>query len=169
MAHITHKGNPVQTSGSLPALGTLAPDFVLTRGDLSDATLASWEGKIKVFNIVPSLDTGVCALSTERFNKEAANLPGVVIAAVSRDLPFAQTRFCKASNLQSIETLSEMRNRAFGPAWGCDIIDGKLAGVLSRAVVVLDRNNKVVYTEQVPEIAQEPNYEAALKAIKALL
>lgn len=168
MAHITLKGNPINTSGTLPAKGSQAPDFILTRGDLSEASLGSWPGKIKVFNIVPSLDTGVCALSAVRFNKEALSHKDLVMITVSRDLPFAQARFCKESKLEALETLSELRNRDFGPAWGCDIVDGKLAGLLSRAVVILDKNNRVVYTEQVPEIAQEPDYEKALEAIRAL-
>ncbi len=169
MATITLKGNPVQTIGSLPAKGTKAPDFKLTGGDLGDVSLATYAGKVKILNIVPSLDTGVCAASARAFNKAAAALGDVVILTISRDLPFAQKRFCEAEGIDKVVTLSELRNREFGKAYGVEMISGALAGLLSRSVVVLDRDNKVVYTEQVPEIAQEPNYSASLEAAKKLI
>lgn len=168
MANITFKGNPIQTIGSLPAKGTTAPDFRLTKSDLSDVDLADFEGKIKILNIVPSLDTGVCAASARAFNKAASSLDDVIILTISRDLPFAQKRFCEAEGIDKVLTLSELRTRDFGKAYGVEIISGPMAGLLSRAVVVLDKANKVVYTEQVPEIAQEPNYKAALEAARLL-
>jgi thiol peroxidase len=169
MATITFKGNPVQTIGSLPAKGTKAPDFRLTAGDLSDVSLATYAGKVKILNIVPSLDTGVCAASARAFNKAAASLGDVVILTISRDLPFAQKRFCEAQGIDKVVTLSELRDREFGKAYGVEMISGPLAGLLSRAVVVLDRDNRVVYTEQVPEIAQEPDYAASLDATKQVV
>lgn len=164
MAEITHSGKTIQTRGRLPVIGSRAPDFKLTRTDLTDVSLASYAGKRKILNIVPSLDTGVCAASTRRFDAEAADLEHVVVLTVSNDLPFAQGRFCKAEGIRNVITLSQLRNRDFGTAYGVEIIDGPLAGLLSRAVVVLDEHNKVLYTEQVPEIEQEPAYERALAA-----
>jgi thiol peroxidase len=165
MATITLKGNPIHTSGDLPAVGTKAPDFKLTRSDLRDVSLKDFAGKKKVLNIVPSLDTPVCAASTRRFNQEADKLGGAVILTVSNDLPFAQQRFCAAEGISSVVPLSELRSRDFGSNYGIRIIDGPLAGLLGRAVVVIDEQDKVIYTEQVPEIAQEPNYEAVLAAL----
>lgn len=167
MSTITLKGNAIHTSGSLPLVGSTAPGFSLTKGDLSDATLAAFAGKVKILNIVPSLDTGVCAASARAFNKAADSLGETAVLTISRDLPFAQKRFCEAEGIAAVVPLSELRNRNFGPAWGVDIVDGPLAGLLSRAVVVLDAKDKVVYTEQVPEITQEPDYAAALAAAKA--
>jgi len=164
MAEITHKGKTIQTRGRLPAIGARAPEFRLTRTDLTDVSLASYAGKRKILNIVASLDTGVCAASARRFNAEAADLKNVVVLTVSNDLPYALARFCAEEKLTGIITLSQMRNRDFGVSYGVEIVDGPLAGLLSRAVVVLDENNKVVYTEQVPEIEQEPAYERALAA-----
>lgn len=169
MSTITFKGNPVHTSGSLPAVGAKAPDFRLTTGTLSEVSLADFAGKVKIVNIVPSLDTGVCAASARAFNKAADGLGGVVVLTVSRDLPFAQKRFCEAEGIKAVVPLSELRDRKFGAAWGAEMIDGPLAGLLSRAVVVLDKADKVVYVEQVPEIAQEPAYAAALEAAKKAL
>jgi len=166
MATITFKGNPVQTSGELPAQGKKAPDFVLTTESLEDVGLNAYAGKKKILNIVPSLDTGVCAASARRFDKEVASLDNVVCLTVSDDLPFASSRFCKAEGVSNVITLSELRNRDFGSAYGCRMVDGPLAGLLSRAVVVLDEDNTVVYTEQVPEIVQEPDYAAALAAVR---
>ena len=166
MATITLKGNAIHTVGDLPGKGSKAPDFSLTRGDLSQAGLKDFAGKRKLLNIVPSLDTGVCAASARRFNQEAAAVPGAVVLTVSRDLPFAQGRFCAAEGIENVVMLSEMRSDAFGKAYGVTIADGPLAGLLSRAVVVLDENDSVVYTEQVPEIAQEPDYGKALAALK---
>lgn len=165
MAEITLKGNKIHTSGNLPAQGSAAPDFVLTTESLEDVNLATYSGKKKILNIVPSLDTGVCAASAHRFDKEIGSMDGVVCLTISDDLPFASSRFCKTEGISNIVTLSELRNRDFGAAYGVRIVDGPMAGLLSRAVVVLDENNTVLYTEQVPEIAQEPNYDKALKAL----
>jgi thiol peroxidase len=168
MAKITLGGLPIETSGSLPAVGSKAPDFLLTKEDLSDVTLASFAGKKKIINIVPSLDTGVCAASARRFDREVAARQDTVLLTVSADLPFAQARFCKIEGLTNIIGLSELRNREFGKSWGASIISGPLSGLLSRAVVILDANNTVVYTEQVPEIKSEPDYKAALAALDAI-
>lgn len=166
MATITLKGNPIHTIGELPAIGSRVPDFVLVNGELQDVSLDNFKGKKKILNIVPSLDTGVCAASARRFNQEAAQFPNTVILTISRDLPFAQKRFCTTEGIDQVITLSDLRNRDFGKAYGVEIIDGPLAGLLSRAIVVLDEENRVIYTEQVPEIAQEPNYEAVLRVFK---
>jgi len=164
VATITLKGTPISTIGTLPATGSVVPDFRLTKSDLGDVGLADFAGKVKILNIVPSLDTGVCAASARAFNKAADKMNGVVILTISRDLPFAQKRFCEAEGIKSVVPLSELRGRDFGKSYGVEIIDGPMAGLLSRAVIVLDRNNKVVYTQQVPEIAQEPDYRGALAA-----
>lgn len=165
MASITLKGSPINTIGELPAVGQKAPDFVLTKSDLSDVSLADFAGKKKILNIVPSLDTGVCAESARRFNREIAKKSDTVVLTISCDLPFAQERFCSAEGIDNVITLSQMRNRNFGKDYGVEIIDGPLAGILARAVIVLDQNDTVVYTELVPEIAQEPNYQAALEKV----
>ena len=165
MAKITLKGTPIETVGSLPAVGSKAPDFKLTKGDLSDVSLADFAGKKKLLNIVPSLDTGVCAASARKFNQEATSVPGAILLTISTDLPFAQKRFCEAEGIANVVPLSELRARSFGEAYGVRISTGPLAGVLSRAVVVLDEKDVVAYTEQVPEITQEPNYSAALAAL----
>lgn len=166
MAQITLKGNPIHTRGDLPAVGQLAPDFTLTDESLQNATLASFAGKKKILNIVPSLDTGVCAASAHRFEQEVGKLSDTVVLTISRDLPFAQKRFCSAEGITNVKPLSEMRDRKFGADYGVELVDGPLAGLLSRAIVVLDADNKVIHTEQVPEIAQEPDYDAALAAVK---
>ena len=166
MATITLKGNAIHTEGSLPKVGDKAPDFKLTSADLKDHSLESFTGKKKILNIVPSLDTPVCATSTRRFNEEAGKLPNTVVLVVSNDLPFAQKRFCTTEGLANVTALSELRTRDFGHDYGVRITDGPLAGVMSRAVVVIDEHDKVVYTEQVPEIAQEPDYAKALAAAK---
>ncbi len=168
MAEIKLQGNPIHTVGSLPGIGKKAPDFRLTKNDLSDATLADFAGKKLILNIVPSLDTGVCAASARRFNQEATSLPGTVVLTISNDLPFAQGRFCEAEGIKNVVMLSQLRDRAFGQAYGAAIVDGPLAGLLSRAVVVVDNAGKVAYTEQVPEITQEPDYAKALAAVKTL-
>jgi len=165
MAQITFKGNPVHTSGTLPPKGERAPDFELVRSDLSTATLARYEGKAKVLNIFPSIDTSVCAASVRAFHEQASATPGVVVLDISADLPFASSRFCAAEGLENVETLSTFRSR-FGDDYGVRMTDGPLAGLLARAVVVLDRDNRVVYSQLVPEIAQEPDYEAALAAVR---
>ena len=166
MATITLKGSAIHTIGHLPPVGRIAPPFRLTAADLSDAGLEILKGKKKILNVVPSLDTGVCATSARRFNTEVAKLNNVALLNISADLPFAQKRFCDSESLKNIVTLSTMRSLSFGKDYGVQIVDGPLAGLMSRAVLVLDADNKVIYTEQVPEITQEPNYEAALAAVR---
>ncbi len=165
MAKITHKGKPVNTKGNLPKIGKKAPDFLLTKSDLSDVGLKSFGGKKKVLNIVPSLDTGTCATSARKFNEEIKKRQDAVVLTISNDLPFAQSRFCKAEGIDSVITLSQLRNRNFGRKYGVEMTDGPLAGLLARAVVVLDQNDVVRYTQLVPEIAQEPDYAGALAAL----
>ena len=165
MASITLKGNPVNTVGELPTVGSEAPAFTALKTDLSECTLSDLTGKKVVLNIFPSIDTGVCAASTHRFNKEAGSLDNTVVVCVSVDLPFALGRFCGAEGLGNVVPVSVFRNPEFGSGYGVTIADGPLAGLLSRAVVVIDESGKVAYTEQVPEITQEPNYEAALAAL----
>lgn len=167
MATITLKGQPIHTVGSLPSRGTRAPEFLLTKNDLADVSLKDFAGKKKLLNIVPSLDTGVCAASTRRFNQEASRIPGAAILVVSCDLPFAQKRFCEAEGITNVVALSELRARRFGEDYGVRIADGPLAGLFSRAVVVVDERDQIVYTEQVPEIGQEPDYTKALAALTA--
>ena len=169
MATITLKGNTIHTVGDLPKVGSKAPDFKLTKGDLSDVALKDFDGKVRILNIVPSLDTSTCALSAKRFNEEIKKLGGAIVLNISRDLPFAQARFCKAEGVDTVVPLSELRDRAFGTAYGVEMKDGPLAGLLSRAVVVLDAADKVVYAQQVPEIAQEPDYASALAAARKAL
>jgi thioredoxin-dependent peroxiredoxin len=164
MANITLGGNPIHTSGDLPKVGAKVPDFKLTGGDLKDVSLADFKGKKKVLNIVPSLDTAVCATSTRRFNADAGKLPNVAVLVISADLPFASKRFCTTEGLANVTPLSTFRSN-FAKEYGIALVDGPLAGVCGRAVMVLDENDKVVYEELVPEIKQEPNYEAALKAL----
>ena len=165
MASITLHGDAINTNGELPTVGSSAPDFSLTTGDLADVSLADFAGKKKLLNIVPSLDTGVCAISTKKFNESVANHGDTVFLTISADLPFAQGRFCEAEKLEAIKTLSTMRSASFAEDYGIKIVDGPLAGITGRAVVVLDESNKVVYTELVPEIAQEPDYDKALAAL----
>jgi len=169
MATITLKGNPVHTRGDLPGTGSAAPDFRLTRNDLSDVSLADFAGKVRILNIVPSLETSVCALSAKRFEREVKKRPGLVVLTISRDLPFAQGRFCKTEGVENVIMLSELRDLDFGVAYEVEMVDGPMAGLLSRAVVVLDADGKVAYTEQVPEIGQEPDYDKALAAADRLL
>lgn len=166
MATITLKGNTIHTIGDLPKTGTKAPSFKLVDANLSDVTLANFQGKKKLLNIVPSLDTPVCATSTKKFNDFAQANPNTVMLIVSADLPFAQSRFCGAENTKNVVTLSMMRDKNFAKEYGVLITDGPLAGITARAVVVLDADDNVVYTELVPEIAQEPNYDKALAALK---
>ncbi|MCC6553822.1 MAG: thiol peroxidase [Polyangiaceae bacterium] len=163
MATITFKGNPIHTSGNLPAVGSTAPDFSLVKADLSEAKLSSFSGK-KILNIFPSIDTGVCAKSVRTFHERAAAKAGLTVLNISADLPFAQKRFCGAEGIENAVTLSTFRSD-FADKYGAKMTEGPLAGLLSRAVLVLDESNKVVYAEQVPEIAQEPNYDAALAAV----
>ncbi|OCA77381.1 lipid hydroperoxide peroxidase [Chryseobacterium artocarpi] len=161
---ITLKGNEVHTIGSLPAVGSKVKDFALVDSGLNVKTLQTFEGKKKVFNIFPSIDTPTCAASSRKFNEEASKLENTVVINVSKDLPFALGRFCAAEGLNSVETLSDFRS-SFGDDYEVVITDSPLKGLLSRAVIVTDENNKVVYTEQVSEIANEPNYDAALAAL----
>ena len=162
---ITLKGNEVHTIGALPSVGTTVKDFALVDSGLNVKTLETFDGKKKVFNIFPSIDTPTCAASSRKFNEEASKLDNTVIINVSKDLPFALGRFCAAEGLNNVETLSDFRS-SFGDEYEVTIADSPLKGLLSRAVIVTDENNKVVYTEQVPEIADEPNYDAALAALK---
>lgn len=166
MAQVTLKGNPFQTNGELPAVGAKAPAFKLTNGDLKDVGLDDYKGKKKILNIVPSLDTPTCATSTRRFNKEAGALANTVVLVVSADLPFAAKRFCATEGLQNVVPLTMMRDKAFAKDYGVLLQDGPLAGITARAVVVIDENDKVIYKQLVSEIANEPDYDAALKAAK---
>jgi thioredoxin-dependent peroxiredoxin len=165
MAHITLKGKTISTCGTLPQTGKKAPAFSLTKADLSDTTLEAYSGKRIVLNIFPSIDTSVCAMSVRRFNAEAAKLKDTVVLCVSADLPFAASRFCGAEGLTNVVTLSTFRHHEFGDAYGVRIVDGGMAGLMSRAIVIIDAQGTVFYTEQVPEIGQEPDYSAALKAL----
>jgi thiol peroxidase len=164
MAQITLQGNPINTSGDLPAVGSDAPDFTLVAADLSEKSGSDFAGKTVVLNIFPSIDTPVCATSVRTFNEKAANMDAVVLC-ISADLPFAASRFCGAEGIENVETLSTFRDKDFGKAYGIEIVDGALAGVLGRAVVVVGPDGNVKYTELVPEIAQEPDYDAALAAL----
>ena len=164
MAQVTFQGSPVQTIGQLPSAGSAAPDFTLVKQDLSEAVLADYQGKKLVLNIFPSIDTGVCALSVKAFNEKAAGLDNTAVLCVSVDLPFAQARFCGAEGIENAETASAFR-ATFGEDYGVTITDSALAGLLARAVVVIDEGGTVIYTELVPEIAQEPDYDAALAVL----
>jgi thiol peroxidase len=166
MAQVTLKGNPVSTSGNLPAVGSKAPDFKLVGEDLQDVTLGSFKGKKKILNIVPSLDTSVCATSARKFNERAKEIPNCAVIIVSADLPFASERFRSSEGLTEIVTLSMMRSRAFARDYGVLVTSGPLAGICARAVVVLDENDLVVHTELVSEIAREPNYDLVLAAVR---
>ena len=165
MGRVTLKGNPVETVGDLPAVGSQAPEFRLVNGDLAEVGLSDFAGKKKILSIVPSLDTGVCATSTRKFNEKAAGRGDVAVLVVSADLPFAQKRFCTTEGLDGVTPLSMMRSRAFAKDYGVLITSGPLEGIAARAVVVLDEQNKVVHTELVGEIGEEPDYDAALAAL----
>ena len=165
MATIKFKGTVIHTAGNLPAKGENAPAFKLVGGDLNEVDLAAFSGRTKILNIVPSLDTPVCAISAQRFNAAVASLKNVVLVNISADLPFAQKRFCESNSLDNIVTLSTFRSPDFGRDYGVLITDGPLAGLMSRAVLILDPANMVVYAEQVPEIAREPDYSSALAAV----
>lgn len=166
MAEITRYGTPIHTNGDLPKVGSDAPDFRLVDVDLNDVTLASFKGKKKLLSIVPSLDTPTCSLSTKKFNEQASAYPNTVMLIVSADLPYAQKRFCAAENTEQVKTLSMMRNRQFARDYGVLVVDGPTEGITARAIVVIDENDKVVHTELVPEIRQEPDYESALAALR---
>ena len=165
MAKITLKGNEVNTVGNLPEVGSTLKDFALLNSSLQEKILADFEGKKKVFNIFPSIDTPTCASSARVFNEKASGLENTVVINVSKDLPFALTRFCAAEGLNNIETLSDFRSN-FGDQYEVTITDSPMKGLLSRAVIIADENNKILYTEQVSEIADEPNYNEALEALK---
>lgn len=165
MANITLQGNPFQTNGDLPKVGSDAPGFRLVNGDLKDVTLHDYAGKRKVLNIFPSIDTPTCATSVRKFNEKAAALKDTVVLCISADLPFAQKRFCGAEGIKNVENLSLMRGAGFSKEYGVHIDNGPLAGLTARAVVVIDANNKVLHSELVTEIAHEPNYDAAIKSL----
>ena len=162
MARIELKGNPIQTSGELPAVGTPAPDFVLVGKDLSELSLGDLAGKWILLNIFPSLDTPTCAMSVRRFNTEAAARPDVKVLCISADLPFAHGRFCETEGIENVINLSNFRSEAFGRDYGALITTGPLSGLLSRAIVIIGPDGRVTYTEQIPEITEEPDYGAAL-------
>ena len=167
MAKITLKGNPVNTIGELPAVGSQAPDFKLTATDLSVKSLGDFKGSKVVLNIFPSLDTPTCAASVRRFNELATGLDNTKVLAISKDLPFAHARFCSSEGIENVTNLSGFKcSSSFGKDYGVEIVDGPLAELFSRAVVVVDENGKVIYTQQVPEIVDEPNYDEVLEALK---
>lgn len=166
MATVTLKGNTIKTAGELPGTGEKAPDFSLVKNDLSSASLQDFKGKRVVLNIFPSIDTGVCAASVRKFNQKVSGLDNTVVLCISRDLPFAQARFCGAEGLDNVITLSDFREREFGKSYGVEFVDGPLTGLLSRSVVVIDEDGKVIHTQQVAETTDEPDYEAAVKTLK---
>jgi len=165
VATITLKGNSIHTSGELPKKGTRVPDWKLTKLDLSEAKTADYTGKRKIYNIFPSVDTPTCATSVRKFNEKAAALKDTVVLCISADLPFAQKRFCAAEGIQNVDSLSTFRS-PFSREMGLEIVDGPLAGLCSRCIIVTDANDNVLYTEQVTETANEPNYDAALASLK---
>ena len=165
MAVVTLGGNPVKTSGELPIIGSKAPEFKLIKNDLSIATLSDYKGRKLILNIFPSVDTGTCAASVRKFNESASSLHNTTVLCISRDLPFAQKRFCGAEGLENVETLSDFNTGNFGEEYGLEIIEGVFTGLHSRVVLIVDENGIVKYTEQVSEIADEPNYDAALASL----
>lgn len=166
MATITLHGNTIHTLGNLPKNGSEAQDFTLTKGDLSATTLEAYKGKKVVMNIFPSIDTGTCAQSVRQFNKDAGALENTVVLCISKDLPFAQGRFCGAEGIENVEMLSDFRDGNFGKTYQVEFTDGPLQSLHSRAIVVLNEEGKVIHTEQVPEIVDEPDYKAALEALQ---
>lgn len=167
MAKITLGGTETNTIGNLPGIGSQAPDFHLVRKDMKDVTLANYHGQKVIMNIYPSIDTGVCAMSTTKFNQEASKLENTRIICVSKDLPFALNRYCEAEGIDNLDSLTNFRDGgSFGKAYGVEIVDGAFKGLNARAIVVVDEEGKVTYTELVPEVGQEPNYEQALAAIQ---
>ena len=166
MAKITLKGNTINTSGELPAKGEKAKDFTLVKNDLSRVSLNDFNAKNLVLNVFPSLDTGTCAASVRRFNEEAAGLDDTEVLCISRDLPFAQARFCGAEGIDKVVTLSDFETGQFGKDYGLEIAEGPMKGLHSRAVIVIDKEGKIIYTQQVPEIVDEPDYESVLKVLK---
>lgn len=165
MAQVSFKGNNVHTAGNLPQVGEHVKDFTLVDVDLSEKKLSDYSGKYVVMNIFPSVNTGVCATSVRKFNEQASSLNNTKVLCISKDLPFAQKNFCAAEGLNNVEMLSDFRTD-FGNTYGVQLTDGPLQGLLSRAVIVVDPEGKVVYTEQVPEITTEPDYDAALESLK---
>ena len=165
MASVTLKGNEIHTIGTLPNNGSKAPEFELTKNDLSTVKLSDYEGSRVVLNIFPSVDTGTCAQSVRQFNQEAAELDNTIVLCISKDLPFAQARFCGAEGIENVEMLSDFKDGNFGKGYSVAVSDGPLAPLLSRAVVVVDEKGNVIYTEQVAETTEEPNYKAALEAL----
>jgi thioredoxin-dependent peroxiredoxin len=166
MTQITFKGDPVHTIGELPKIGDKAPDFLLTKTDLSDISLKDVSGKKVILNIFPSIDTPVCSISVARFNEEISKFDNAIVIGASLDLPFAHARFCETEGIKNVITASELRNREFGSNYGVRMVDGPLAGLLARAIVVIDENSKVIYTQLVGEITQEPDYDKALNMLK---
>lgn len=166
MATVTLKGNPINTLGELPSSGSSAPDFSLTKNDLSSTSLSDYLGKKVVLNIFPSIDTGTCATSVRKFNEQAANLDNTVVLCISKDLPFAQARFCGAEGIDKVELLSDFKDGNFGKAYKVEFVDGPLKSLHSRAIVVVDENGTVIHSNQVPETVDEPDYGAALNALK---
>jgi thiol peroxidase len=164
MAQVTLKGNPFNTCGELPATGSSAPNSSVVKNDLSEVTLDSYLGKKVILNVFPSIDTPTCATSTRRFNSEAANLNNTVVVCVSADLPFAQKRFCAAEGIDNVETASTFRS-SFGKDYGVEFVDGPLLGLLSRSIIVVDEKGNVIYSQQVAETADEPDYDAAIAAL----
>jgi thiol peroxidase len=165
MSQIKIKENVVNVKGDLPTVGALAPDFTLAGLDLNDVTLKKFEGKNVILNIFPSIDTRVCAMSVREFNKRAAAFPDTSVLCISKDLPFAFRRFCGAEGITNVESLSDFRNHGFSDDYGVEMLDGSMAGLFARAIVVIDKQGKVRHTELVPVIGQEPNYDAALEAL----
>lgn len=165
MAQITFKGNPVNTSGDLPVKGSISPDFSLVKSDLGSHTLSELKGRKVILNIFPSLDTSVCATSVRKFNQLASGKDDVTVLAISKDLPFAHNRFCSTEGIKNVVTLSGFRDTLFGKVYGVDMTDGPLAGLYARSVVVVGTDSRILYSELVPEIAQEPDYDKALAAL----
>jgi thioredoxin-dependent peroxiredoxin len=165
MSRVTIKGNPYNTSGNLPSTGSAAPGFTLTKNDLSEVPLSSFSGKKIVLNIFPSIDTPTCAMSVRRFNADLDKMKNTVVLCISADLPFAQGRFCGAEGLKNVIPLSTFRHPEFGDAYGVRMVDSALKGLMSRAIVAIDESGKVIHTEQVAEISNEPDYNAVMKAV----
>lgn len=165
MAKITHKGNPINTSGNLPAKGSRAPEFTLVKSDLTNLSLSELKGKKLVLSISPSLDTSICATSVRKFNQIASGKTNTVVLAITKDLPYASARFCTTEGITNVVALSGFRNTTFGKSYGIEILDGTLAGLYARSIVVVNEDGIVTHSQLVPEIAQEPDYDAALSAL----
>ena len=169
MSTVTLKGNPISLKGALPPINTQAQDFTFVKADLSEGSLADYGNKVKILLAVPSLDTGICAIETKRFNEEVSEMNGVETLVISQDLPFAMGRFCETNGIENVTSASDFRYNSFVDGYNTEMIDGPLKGLSCRAVFVLNGDNQITYTELVPEITQEPNYEAALEAVNNLL